>query len=117
LHLFWRDAPDGAGIYHATTGNFQNWNVDYPNMGIFPQNNLALAVNKRDNTLCAVCQDEGHNGIMYGAWDGKRWNTGYTGATTGWTPALIYDNDTLYCYCVDGAGYGLCCVTSTNGYT
>jgi hypothetical protein len=54
---------------------------------------------------------------MYGVWDGKRWNTGYTGATTGWTPALIYDNDTLYCYCVDEAGYGLCCVTSTNGYT
>jgi hypothetical protein len=21
LHLFWRDAPDGAGIYHATTSN------------------------------------------------------------------------------------------------
>jgi hypothetical protein len=40
-------------------------------MGIFPQDSLALAANKRDNTLCVVCQDKGHNGIMYGAWDGK----------------------------------------------
>jgi hypothetical protein len=103
LHLFFRDAPNRSLVYHVKTTDFKTWDYYSPGIGISPDDNFSLAVNTENNTLCLVCQDKGGYGVMSAVFNGSDWETSFTGATTAYTPGLLYDGSSYYCYYVDGA--------------